>query len=180
MKKSTLKSSKKLPQMTPKIVQKCNRQLRRVFFRSQKTELFHELFFLFFCRKMSTEMASKVEKIMSKMTLGMKSKTQDQNVLKVMPWDLWKSSFRLEGLSKIIKTRGANNCENMSKNDVKITPESLKYEPWNSTKNDAQKHTQKIRKIIKNGSKNELPILIKTQKKQRKSIPRPNQKKTSK
>ena len=86
---------------------------------------------------MDTEMASKVEKIMSKMTLEMKSKKQAQNVLKIMPWDLWKTSFRLEWLSKIIKTWGANNCENMLKNDVKITPKSLKKEPWNSTKNDA-------------------------------------------
>ena len=46
-----------------------------------------------------------------------------------------------------MKTRGANNCENMSKNEVEITPKSLKNEPWNSIKNDAQKHAPKNRKI---------------------------------
>ena len=67
---------------------------------------------------MGTKMGSKVEKIMAKMTLEMKSKKQAQNVLKVMPWDLWKTSFRWEGLSKIMKTKGAKNCENMSKKEV--------------------------------------------------------------
>ena len=86
---------------------------------------------------MDTKMDSKVENIMSKMTLEMKSNKQAQNVLKVMPWDLRKTSFRLEGLSKIMKTRGAYNCENMSKNDVKITQKSLKNESCNSTKDDA-------------------------------------------
>ena len=85
MKKGTLKSSKRLPKMTPKNVQKGTKQFRWLFFRSQKNKLFHELFFCFFWLKMDTKMASKVEKIMSKMTLEMKSKKQAQNVLKVMP-----------------------------------------------------------------------------------------------
>ena len=86
----------------------------------------------------------------------------------------------MEGLSKIMKTRGANNCENMSKNDVEITPKSLKNEPWNSIKNDAQKHAPNIQKIINKCSRNGPPRRTKTQKKQRKSIPKPNQKKLAK
>jgi len=71
--------------MTPKSSQKRKKHLRGLFFRSQKNKLFHELFFIVFWRKMGTKMASKVEKIMAKMTLEMKSKKQAQNVLKVMP-----------------------------------------------------------------------------------------------
>ena len=85
MKKGTLKSSKRLPKMIPKSIQKSKKLFRWLFFRSQKTKLFHELFFLVFWFKMDTKIAPKVEKIMSKMTLEMKSKKQAQNVLKVMP-----------------------------------------------------------------------------------------------
>jgi len=87
--------------------------------------------------QMDTNMASKVETILSKMTLKMKSKKHAQNVLKLMPRDLWKTSFRLEFCEKIIKTRGANKCKNMSKKDVKISSKSMKNWPWSSTKNDA-------------------------------------------
>ena len=131
------KVEQKAPKNDAKKRSKMQKTAPVAFFRSQKNKLFHELFFCLFWFKMDTKMASKVEKIMSKMTLEMKSKKQAQNVLKVMPWDLWKTSFRLEGLSKIMKTRGANNCENMSKNEVEITPKSLKNEPWNAIKNDA-------------------------------------------
>ena len=87
--------------------------------------------------QMDTNMASKVETILSKMTLKMKSKKHAQNVLKLMPRDLWKTSFRLGFLYKITKTRGANKCKNMSKKDVKISSKSMKNGPWSSTKNDA-------------------------------------------
>ena len=56
-----------------------------LFSQPKKNKLFHELFFCLFWLKMNTKIASKVEKIMSKMTLEMKSKKQAQNVLKVMP-----------------------------------------------------------------------------------------------
>ena len=82
-------------------------------------------------------MGSQVEKVLLKMTLEMKSKKQAQNVLKLMPWDLRKTRFRMGGLKQIIKTRGANNCKNMSKKDVNILTKSMQNEPWSSTKNDA-------------------------------------------
>ena len=87
--------------------------------------------------QMDTNMASKVETILSKMTLKMKSKKHAQNVLKLMPRDLWKTTFRLGLFYKITKTRGANKCKNMSKKDVNISSKSMKNGPWSSTKNDA-------------------------------------------
>ena len=79
-----------------------------------------------------------------------------------------------------MKTRGANNCENMSKNEVEITPKSLKNEPWNSIKNDAQKHTPKNRKIRQNDAKNGPPRRTKTQKKRIKPSQEHSQKKHAK
>ena len=103
------------------------------FFRSH----FRKRFFLKNDAKWSPKLPPKVKKTLSKTTLEMKSKKHAQNVLKLMPRDLWKTSFRMEGLYKITKTRGANNCKNMSKNDVKISQKSMKNGPWSSTKNHA-------------------------------------------
>ena len=68
----------------------------------------------------------------------------------------------------------------MSKNDVEITPQSLKNEPWNSIKNDAQKHAPKNRTIRQNDSKNGPPRRTKTQKKHIKPSQEHNQKKPAK
>ena len=103
------------------------------FFRSH----FRKRFFLKIDAKWSPKLPPKVKKTWSKTTLEMKSKKHPQNVLRLMPRDLWKTSFRMEGLYKITKTRGANNCKNMSTNDVKISPKSMENGPWSSTKNHA-------------------------------------------
>ena len=59
---------------------------------------FSEQFFSGKWCQMDTKMASKVEKILSKMTLEMKSKKHAQNVLKWMQQDLCKTSFRMKRL----------------------------------------------------------------------------------
>ena len=52
-------------------------------------------------------------------------------------------------MSKIIKTRGANNCKNMSKNDVKISSKSLKMSPGTQQKTMLKSIPQKIEKYAK-------------------------------
>ena len=59
---------------------------------------FSEAFFMKNDAKWRPKLPPKVKKTWSKTTLEMKSKKHPQNVLKLMPRDLWKTSFRMEGL----------------------------------------------------------------------------------
>jgi hypothetical protein len=74
---------------------------------------------------------------LSKAQLEMKSKKHATNEQKMMPLDLRKTGFQIEWFQKITKTRGADNCKNMSKKDVKISQKSMKNGPWSSTQNNA-------------------------------------------
>ena len=128
MKKSTLKSSKRLPQMTPKNVQKCKKQLRWLLFRSQKTKLFHELFFIVFWRKIDTTMASKVAKIMSKMTLEMKSKKQNTKCVKSDAVRPVKNEF---SIGMVVKNHENQRCEQLRKHVKKWRQNNIEIsEKW--------------------------------------------------
>ena len=66
-----------------------------------------------------------------------KSTKHVENVLNLIPLDLQEPRFRMEELSKITKTRGANKYKKIQKNDVEMESKSMKIRPQNSTKNDA-------------------------------------------
>ena len=82
-------------------------------------------------------MASKRSQHLIKNELETKSTKHVENVLNLIPLDLQETRFRMEGLSKITKTRGADKYKKISKNGVEMKPKSMKNRPQNSTKNDA-------------------------------------------
>ena len=81
-------------------------------------------------------------------------------MLKMMPLNLWKTSFRMEGLQKITNTRGAGKCKNISKGCQKITQI---YEKWtlelnkkSCLKTDPQKSTNVQKTTPKSVPKSEV------------------------
>ena len=58
--------------------------------------------------QMEPQMASKISQILIKNELETKSTKNAENVLNLIPLDLQETRFRMEGLSKITKTRGAD------------------------------------------------------------------------
>ena len=82
-------------------------------------------------------MASKRSQNLIKNELETKSTKHVENVLNLIPLDLQETRFRMEWLSKITKTRGADKYQKISKNGVEMKPKSMKNRPQNSTKNDA-------------------------------------------
>ena len=86
---------------------------------------------------MDPRMASKIKENLEKNRLGTKPTKHIENVLILEPSDLQKSCFRMEGLQKITKTRGADKYENIPKTSVEMMHKSIKNRSWNSTKNDA-------------------------------------------
>ena len=82
-------------------------------------------------------MASKTPQNLIKIELETKATKHVKNVLNLIPLDLQETRFRMEGLSKITKTRGADKYKQISKNCVEMKPQSMKIRPQNSTKNDA-------------------------------------------
>ena len=81
--------------------------------------------------KWASKWHQQYENIFSKTKLDMKSKNI---VLKSMPLDLWNTSFRMERLQPITKSRGADKCKNMLKKAVTISAKSMKIAPWSLTK----------------------------------------------
>ena len=69
--------------------------------------------------------------------LETKSRKHVENVLNFILLDLQETRFRIEWLSKITKTRGADKYKNISKNSVEMKPKSMKHRSQNSTKNKA-------------------------------------------
>ena len=57
---------------------------------------------------MEPKMASKISQNLMKNELETKSTKNAENVLKLLPLDLQETRFRMGGLSKITKTRGAD------------------------------------------------------------------------
>ena len=82
-------------------------------------------------------MASKRSKNPIKIELETKSTKHVENVLHLTPLDLQETRFRMEGLSKITKTRGADKYNKIQKNGVEMESKSMKDRAQNSTKNDA-------------------------------------------
>ena len=94
----------------------------------------------FFSQKwcqMEPKMASKRSRNLTKNELETKSTKNAENVLNLLPLDLQETRFRMEGLSKITKTRGADKYKKISKNCAGMKPKSMKNRSRNSTKNDA-------------------------------------------
>ena len=86
---------------------------------------------------MEPKMALKRSRNLIKNELETKSTKNAENVLNLLPLDLQETRFRMEWLSKITKTRGAEKCNKLSTKCVEMNPKSLKIRPRNSTKNDA-------------------------------------------
>ena len=86
---------------------------------------------------MDPQMASKNSQNLIKNELGTKSTKHVENVLNLTPLDLQETRFRMEGLSKITKTRGADKSKTIQKNGVEMKPQSMKIRLQNSTKKDA-------------------------------------------
>ena len=82
-------------------------------------------------------MASKRSQNPIKNELETKSTKHVENVLNLTPLDLQETRFRIEGLSKITKTRGADKYKKISKTCVEMKPTSMKNRSQNSTKNEA-------------------------------------------
>ena len=82
-------------------------------------------------------MASKMSQNPIKNELETKSTKHVENVLNLTPLDLQETRFRVEGLSKISKTRSADKYKTKAKNGVEMKPKSMKNRRQNSTKNNA-------------------------------------------
>ena len=67
-----------------------------------------------------------VTKSEKKNELETKSTKNAENVLNLIPLDLQETRFRMEGLSKITKTRGADKYNKISKNCAGMKPKSMK------------------------------------------------------
>ena len=98
---------------------------------------FPEAFFSEKLCQMEPQMASKRSQNPIKYELETKSTKHVENVLNLTPSDLQETRFRMEWLSKITKTRGADNYKNISKTNVEVKPKSMKNRRQNSTKNNA-------------------------------------------
>ena len=82
-------------------------------------------------------MASKTSQNLIKIELETKATKHVKHVLNLIPLDLQETRFRMEGLSKITKTRGADKSKQIQKKCVEMKPTSMKIRPQNSTKDDA-------------------------------------------
>ena len=94
----------------------------------------------FFSQKwcqMEPQMVSTRSQNLRKNELETKSTKHVENVLNLIPLDLQETRFRVEGLSKTTKTRGADKSKKIQTNGVEMKPQSIKNRPQNSTKNDA-------------------------------------------
>ena len=69
---------------------------------------FSEGFFSQKCCQIEPKMASKMSQNLIKNELETKSTKNAENVLNLLPLDLQETRFRMERLSKITKTRGAD------------------------------------------------------------------------
>ena len=86
---------------------------------------------------MEPQIASKTSQNLIKIELETKATKHVKNVLNLIPLDLQETRFRMEGLSKITKTRGADKSKTIQTNSVEMKPQSMKNRLQNSTKNDA-------------------------------------------
>ena len=80
-------------------------------------------------------MASKNQQNLMKNELETKSTKHAENVRNLRPLDLQETRFRIEALSKITKTRGADKYKKIQTNGVEMESKSMKSPSRNSTKN---------------------------------------------
>ena len=97
-------------------------------------------------------MASKRSQNLIKNELETKSTKHVEHVLILISLELQETRFRMEGLSKITKTRGADKSKQIQKNCVEMKPKSMKNRPQNSTKKMLKNRAQKEQKITKSDS----------------------------
>ena len=71
-----------------------------------------------------------------------------------MPSDFWKTSFRLEQLQKITKTRGADKFKKISKNGCRKTPNPWKLDPGAHEKTMLKNIRQQKHNMFKKGLRN--------------------------
>ena len=83
---------------------------------------------------MELQMASKMYKNLIKNEIETKSTKNVENVQILIPLDMQETCFRMETLSKITKTRGADKYTKISKKCVEMKPKSMKNRSQNSTK----------------------------------------------
>ena len=98
-------------------------------------------------------MASKSSQNLIKNELETKSTKHAENVLNLTPLDLQETRFRMEWLSKITKTRGADKYKQISKNcrnEAKIHGKSV---PGLSKKRSLKTEPPKVEKYSKNDLK---------------------------
>ena len=111
------------------------------------------LFFQKWCQ-MEPKLASKMSQNLIKNELETKSTKHVGNVPNLRPSGLQETRFRMERLSKITKTRGADKYKTISKNCVEMKPKSME-----NRSRTQQKTTLKNRcQHIKTNSKKRPPI----------------------
>ena len=86
---------------------------------------------------MEPQKDSKMSQNLINNELETKSTKHVEHVFNLIRLDLQETRFRMEGLSKITKTRGADKYKTISKNGVEMKPKSMENRSRNSTKNDA-------------------------------------------
>ena len=88
-------------------------------------------------------MASKTSQNLIKIELETKATKHVKHVLNLTPLDLQETRFRMEGLSKITKTRGADKSKTIQKHCVEMKSKSmnicLRTQQKTMLKNIAQK-----------------------------------------
>ena len=99
---------------------------------------------------MEPQIASKNRQHLIKNGLETKSTKHVQNVLNLIPLDLQETRFRMELLSKITKTRGADKYQKILKNGAEMKPTSVKNRSRKSTKTKLKNRAPKIKKYSKN------------------------------
>ena len=88
---------------------------------------------------MELQIASKKSQNLIKNEPEPKSPKHVENVPNLRPSDLQETRFRMEWLSKITKTRGADKYKQISKNGFEMKPKSMKHQ----RKSEQQTHLER-------------------------------------
>ena len=114
---------------------------------------FSEWFFSQKWCQMEPQMASKRSQNLIKNELETKSTKHVENVLNLTPLDLQETRFRMEGLSKITKTRGADKSKTIQKMVSKWSHNPWKFVFRTQQKKMLKNRAQKTEKITKTDPK---------------------------
>ena len=102
---------------------------------------------------MEPKMASKMSQNLIKNELETKSTKNAENVLNLLPLDLQETRFRMEELSKITKTRGADKYKKYQKIVPEWSQNPWKIGPGTQQKTKLKNRAPQIEKYSKNDSK---------------------------